>query len=1606
MIATARVLRVRPTSPGDLGRAVRAVVAYVEGGQPGSSAELAGYYGRAAGWARGQLAELVGLRSEVTGQALARLLEGRHAVTGLPLLAAAGSAARARSADPASAGPAGRSDAASGHEDELLTLAEASVLAGVSATYLRFLLGNTAHADARQTSTDGGSEPSEPAAGLSADGVRIGQAVAGQAGDDAAPSPPGGGLGGVKGTDGQWRVRRGDLERWIAARVAPATVLGFDIVCAAPKSVSLLWAFGDPAIRADVAGALDAAVNATISYLERHAAFGKVAGHNRRATGLVAASYLHDVSRSVEAHLHVHNIVINAVVVPADEDDPDGQARGGGAEMSGWEWRAVDGEVLLSHIRTAGFVGAAVLRHELTQRLGLQWGPVRNGVAELAAFPTDLLAAFSTRHGQVMEEFAQLVAAGFEPSGATMTAAQRGSRTPKQVLADDAVRALQVERLTAAGWTVDQVRQLATAAAEHRPQPVSDQDVADLFTQLTGPTGLTEKTTTFDRRDVVRHIAALSRDRLGGEAIDLLADRFLGDPRVVHLFTTTPGQRRRQEPEPLYTVEDMLAAEQRLLALIRQGRVAAGAAPRVLASPRLVDAYLAAAARGPSGPDATWRGTSGANGANGANTAGASGASGAARGLSPLRADAARAHRAVGPRTGDAARAGRAGLVLSVEQAEVVRRLLVDQDLVRLAVGAAGTGKTEAMRVLTAIVQAEGRAVFATAHGGRQAEELADRIGVPARVVASWLTLLDAVDADPVGDLAGVWPSGSVLIVDEATQVGTRDAVRLLTYAARTGTVVILLGDPAQLGSVAAGGWFRHLVETTLDVPTLTTVHRQAGPELAAVRAALDALRGESATPMAALDRLATAGKIHLADGPDTLFAQAVADWYAERRRHLDATRHQADADGPGDGAARPPPARPPKPVRAHLMAERHREVEALNQAARAILTADGTLTGPALTVAGRQFQAGDEVVTLTQTGHTLIPAGRPASAYIRTGTIGVITAIHANPGDLDSQTVTVYFPSKGTVTVPWAYLTHQFDDGRDGGLTHAYALTAAKAQGSTMNTARAVVTDDTTRPGLYVMLSRARTDLAAYLIRRDDLNTRDDDETWLPATPPPGSDDPIERLAARLDRSQPDQPTHTHDPLATAAHQLRATHTLAELTALRLSRWTPEQRPGPGVPVTSTPATARPTTSGAAHAPHAPFAPNRAAPLAPDEPNRAARPAPEGGGTPAGSGAGPAAPDGLADSRGAPVGGVPWQVVLRRAELAAEAAIRAAALADPHAELVVRLGPRPAAGPRRAAWDDAVGGLAIYHARHQPTAPAWATGPPPGATPHDRERDPWLLQRGQAVRLADTWAAPLPDPVRTRFTSPGQTVPRQRAIAGLHALLDAGHPADQLAAGLRQDPVDHIRTAAAVLDHRVTALCRHAGLDPTLYDLPTPSTAQEEWNTINGQLARAETIHLATSPTSALAAERRSLTTALAPPAGHSTPGPAKATSGATTRQAGLAAKANLEERLRRVEAALDHQTTDAILHAESQAAGYLTALLGPRPHDGAATTGWDQAAGRVEHYRHHHLGLPYGTPAHPDTTDPTQHALGNRPANPTDATAYDQARDIGSLHGGQLTL
>jgi conjugative relaxase-like TrwC/TraI family protein len=1054
---------------------------------------------------------------------------------------------------------------------------------------------------------------------------------------------------------GRWLVRREELERFIAERQPPTVVLGYDLTCSAPKSVSLLWAFGDEQLRADIAVALNAGVEATIGYLERYGTVGTVGGRNRPGLGLAAASYRHDVSRAAEAHLHVHNVIVNAVAVPlADADgrplfDEHGQQR--------IEWRALDGEVLMAHVKTAGYLGAAAMRHELSRRRGLVWGPIRNGVAELAGFPAELLEAFSTRTGEVEAEFAELVAAGHEPGGATRAAAQQASRAPKKVIADDEVRAIQARRLAETGWTRQQVRDLG-ARRVRVPVPPTPADVVALYDRLAGRYGLTEHRPTFGLREVHQVVAEWAGDRLDAEGVAVLAERFLADSRLVLL--TTAGRRRRSRPEFTYTTVDLLQMETELLRLCRRGSLH-NQVPVDLVE-EAIDAVSAGLRR------------------NGGGRAGG----------------------------------------LTAEQACVIRAILTDGRLVRPAVGPAGSGKTEAMRAVVEAFTAAGCTVIGATHGGRQAEELRDRLGVPTRVVSGWLTLLD--NTDP----ARAWRLGTVLIVDEATQVSTRDARRLFTRAAATGTVVIAVGDPAQLGAVGAGGWFAHLVNTSANVPALADNQRQRGPELAEVRAALAELRSPNpAHARRALDRLASGGRLCVCDDRDQLLAAVVADWRTDRLA--------------GHTTAR-------------MMAERHADAELLNRAARARLHADGRLSGPALRAVGREFQVGDEVITLTQEGHTLVPSRRPRTAYVRTGSIGTVAAVH-----VEQKALTVHFAGKGDVRIGWAYLNHAFPDGRDGGLAHAYALTAHKAEGATLPTARALAVDDTSRAGMYVMLSRARHDIRACVIARADLEQHPDDETWLPVLRDPAG--PLDRLGDRLEDSQPERLATEHDPVAYAAHQLRAAHSLAELHALHRP---PSQR--------------------------------------------------------------------IIDP-----------AVLARAEAAAEAAATTTALTDPPDRLVARIGPRPASGPHREVWEAAVAALAVYHARHRPPAPPSEPGPEPAPPPEDDRSRRSREQRAAAERIAADWAASLSAPEADRFRTAGQALPRARAVAGIHALLDHSHDPETLSAKLRRGEQAIVRVGAAVLDHRVRQLLDRHRIDPNPLRGPAPRSQFDEWERVHALLEAAD---------------------------------------------------------------------------------------------------------------------------------------------------------------------
>ncbi len=262
-------------------------------------------------------------------------------------------------------------------------------------------------------------------------------------------------------------ARHPETGKWLGRRFREDGVRGFDATFSAPKSVSVLWALSpDPFVRAEVAAAHDAAVEAALSWVEHHGAV------TRRGTngvdqvdtqGLTVALFRQHTSRTADPQLHTH------AVIAAKVQDPTGR------------WLALDARFLLKQQRSIGWVYDAALRAELTARLGVAWDPVPEslGQSDIAGVPEELRALFSKRSEQVEEKLAELLARwvdehdGAEPDRYTVAGLTRkavlASRPPKgEGSAADALRAEWVERALEAGFDP-----ASLPVARGRPDPVA-----------------------------------------------------------------------------------------------------------------------------------------------------------------------------------------------------------------------------------------------------------------------------------------------------------------------------------------------------------------------------------------------------------------------------------------------------------------------------------------------------------------------------------------------------------------------------------------------------------------------------------------------------------------------------------------------------------------------------------------------------------------------------------------------------------------------------------------------------------------------------------------------------------------------------------------------------------------------------------------------------------------------------------------------------------------------------------------------------------------------------------------------------------------------------
>src|SRR4051812_41764851 len=331
------------------------------------------------------------------------------------------------------------------------------------------------------------------------------------------------------------------LERRLRDSSGESKVVGFDLTFSAPKSVSVLFAAGDEHTAGELIRAHDAAVRATLKYVEDAAVKvrrGRGGAQVQPGEGVVAVAYRHRMSRSLDPQLHTHVVCANVA------RGPDGR------------WTALDGRHLYEHAKTAGYLYQAQLRAEVRERLGLEWGPVSKGAADLRALPAEVLAVFSRRRQEIVEAARE--------AGVEDLASERGkylavlTRERKQYGVEthtwrEEIRARAGEH----GLDRDAIEQLVDggrarlAAGELDAVRVDERALGD---RLAGEQGLTEKANTFAERDVLREYAGAAEQGARVGEVREQGGRFRARGDV--LDTVTGG----------LTTQDLVAAERRLIA--------------------------------------------------------------------------------------------------------------------------------------------------------------------------------------------------------------------------------------------------------------------------------------------------------------------------------------------------------------------------------------------------------------------------------------------------------------------------------------------------------------------------------------------------------------------------------------------------------------------------------------------------------------------------------------------------------------------------------------------------------------------------------------------------------------------------------------------------------------------------------------------------------------------------------------------------------------------------------------------------------------------------------------------------------------------------------
>lgn len=385
------------------------------------------------------------------------------------------------------------------------------------------------------------------------------------------------------------------------------------------------------------------------------------------------------------------------------------------------------------------------------------------------------------------------------------------------------------------------------------------------------------------------------------------------------------------------------------------------------------------------------------------------------------------------------------GHSLPAGQEAMARAFATSDKFLVVGIGAAGAGKTSSTRLAVDAIEASGNRVIGMAPTAAAAAVMRSEMRITAdtvdKILTDWQSGKASVDVRP----------GDVLLVDEAGMIATPKMEKILTLAQERGALVRALGDYRQLSAVGSGGALR-LVDREIGAVHLDELFRFKNPEEAAATLSL------REPPLV---------------GTDKPF-----EWYKDNNRVV-----AGDADAMIEDVFHKYSADVNAGKQSIMIASTNETVTRLNDLAQAHAIEHGQVATDAGAVAlhnSSRAHLGDTIVTRKNARRLIVNSGQD---FVKNGDLWRVTDLH-DDGRITAQ----HIQHGGKVTLPAHYVEQSVELG--------YAATIHRAQGSTVDTAHALVDASTDRAGAYVALTRGRENNALYVAltdgeKRDDVLDR-----------------------------------------------------------------------------------------------------------------------------------------------------------------------------------------------------------------------------------------------------------------------------------------------------------------------------------------------------------------------------------------------------------------------------------------------------------------------------------------------------------------------------------